>query len=233
MMRVKEGFVRLLGENSARAVYAAFKVDGQLEDEDEVIAEYRQLWEMAKVSLPDKAVTYDVSNELGMELRKKGIHEEAKVFYFAALEGHRRVLGEEKKLTLSSLNNIGVVLYHMKDYKGALDYYQEALKGHERVFGKTHPDTLMTIMNMAITYKNGFKKFIKAEEMYRLALDAYEKSLGKDHEDTRKCAINMSGLYIESTINDKEKIRALVARHPHLTQGADSKAWYLRSFLET
>ena len=85
--KAKEGFVRLLGENSAKAVYAAFKVAGQLEDEDEMIAEYRRLWEMAKVSLPDEAITYDVANDLGEYLREKGEHEQVKVIHLAALEG--------------------------------------------------------------------------------------------------------------------------------------------------
>ena len=62
---------------------------------------------MAKVSLPDEAVTYDVANDLGLELRKKGVFEEAKVFYLAALAGRRRVLGGEHKNALESLNNMG------------------------------------------------------------------------------------------------------------------------------
>ena len=82
--RAKEGFVRLLGEVSAKAVNAAYKVANQLPP-DEQIAEYRRLWEMAKVSLPEEAVTYDIANQLGVELDEKGKHEEAKVLYLAAL----------------------------------------------------------------------------------------------------------------------------------------------------
>ena len=61
-------------------------------------------------------------------------------------------------------------------------------QGGEKVQGKTHPDTLGTIMNMAVTYRDGLKDFVKAEEIFRLALDDHEKSLGKQHEYTKECA---------------------------------------------
>ena len=61
---------------------------------DEQIVEYRQLWEMAKVSLPDEAVTYDVANQLGEELRKRGQYQEAKVLYLAIILPSWREGGE-------------------------------------------------------------------------------------------------------------------------------------------
>ena len=112
--RAKEEFVRLLGEDSAKAVYAAFYVvlvsDAWSYMLDEGVADLRRLWEMAKVSLPDEAVTYDVADDLGSQCFKKGKYEEAKELWLAALEGQRRVLGEEHKDTLDSLNNPGVHL---------------------------------------------------------------------------------------------------------------------------
>ena len=120
--RAKEGFVRLLGEDSAKAVNAAYSVASQIPTDDERIVEFRRLWEMAKVSLPEEAVTYAIANQLGDELDEKGKHEEAKVFYLAALEGQRRVLGEKHKKTLDSLNNMGTLLFNTKDYEGALEY---------------------------------------------------------------------------------------------------------------
>ena len=196
-LRAKEGFVRLLGEDSAKAVNAAYAVASQLPSADrgirpsKRIAEYRRLWEKAKVSLPEEAVTYDIANTLGGKLREKGKYEKAKVFYLAALEGKRRVLGEKHQKTLGSLNNMGVLLKDMEDYEGALGYYQQALRVQEKVLGKTHPSTLMTIYNMANTYGGGLKDFVKAEEMFRQALDGYERSLGKEHERTKQCATNL------------------------------------------
>ena len=80
----------------------------------------------------------------------------------------------------------------MKDYEGELGYYQQALRVQEKVLGKTHPSTLMTTMNMSITYKDGLKDFMKAEEMNRQALDGYERSLGKQHEHTKTTAKNLN-----------------------------------------
>ena len=130
-------------------------------------------------------VLFEQLGDLGFE-RGRGItsitnrFNMAKVFFNIALEGYRRVLGEEHKSTLGTLNNMGAVLQNIEDYAGSLDYFQEALRVQEKVLGKTHPDTLDTIMNMANSYEDVFKDFEKSEEMKRLALHGYKTSLGKD-----------------------------------------------------
>ena len=48
---------------------------------------------MAKVSLLDEAVTFDIAYAMGRMLRGRGIYEEAKVFHLTALGGQRKVLG--------------------------------------------------------------------------------------------------------------------------------------------
>ena len=90
--RAKTGYECLL-PNSAKFVDAALVVASQTLCGDERIAEYRHLWEMAKVSLPDEAITLDLANDLRRHLDEKGQHEEAKVLFLAALEGRRRVPG--------------------------------------------------------------------------------------------------------------------------------------------
>ena len=114
--------------------------------------ELRRLWEMAKVSLPDEAITYDVANSLGNELDQKGQYQEVKVLYLAALEGRRGVLGEEHKDTLDTLHNLGCLPCDMKEHGGAIDYYQQALRVQEKVFGKAHPETLNTITNIGMVF---------------------------------------------------------------------------------
>ena len=143
---------------------------------------------------------------------ERGKYEEAKVFKLAALEGRRRVLGEEHKDTLGSLNNMGVLLHNMEDYEGSLSYYQQALRVKEKTLGKTHPDTLNTIMNMAGAYMDGLKNFVKAEEMFRQALDGFEKSLGKEHEGTKVCARNLN--FLLEKMGRLDEKAALEKEHP-------------------
>ena len=62
--RAKEGFVWLLGENCAKAVNAALVVASQTSVDGRMV-EYRRLWEIARISLPDEAVTFDIASSLG------------------------------------------------------------------------------------------------------------------------------------------------------------------------
>ena len=88
----------------------------------------------------------------------------------------------------------------------------------------------MTMYNMVFVYKARLKGFTKVEDIFRLALDGYEKSQGEDREDTKRCVMSMAALYCEK--NDGVKMRALVARYPHLVQGDYPNAVYISSFIE-
>jgi len=233
--RARKGYRRLLGENNAKYVDAACSVASQNISADERIAEFRRLWENAKVTLPDADITYDIANNLGIEYEEKGRLKEAKAIQLATLQGQRRLLGDEHKRTLGSLSNMGVLLYKEGDYEGALDYYQQAIRGKERVLGKTHPDTLETINNMAITYQLGLKDFTKAEEMLRLVLDGSERSLGKEHGETKRCAKNLA-IILCWNLKSKEKTRALIKEYPVLLEdgGGMEREYqdYLREYIK-
>ena len=178
--RARKGFVHLLGEDSAKAVAVAYYIAGTKCGNSD---HYRPLWEMAKVSLPDETITFDIGNQLGGTLIQEGKYEKAKAVLLAAAEW-RRLLGEEHKKTLIALMNTGSLLSGTGENEGALECYQQAHRGEERLFGKAHPQSLGTILNLGSAYKE-LKNFKKAEEMYRFALDDFEKSLGKDHEETK------------------------------------------------
>ena len=188
-----------------------------------------------EVSLPDEAIAYYVANDLVVKLMEKGKYEEAKVLYLAALEGTRRVLGEEHKDTLATLNDIGAVLLDMKDYEGALDYYYQAMRGKERVVGRMRKTTLMilenigdesvrgakcrlhrsNVINVAVLYMEDLKDFARAEESLRRALDGYERSLGKLHIQTFRCVRDLFRLFIERAPS-KAKLAALVDEYPEV-----------------
>ena len=137
------------------------------------------------------------------------------MFYLAALEGQRRVLGEEHKATFASLGDMGIILKKMGDYEGPLVYYQQALRVQQKVLGKTHPDTLRTIINMGMVYGDGLGDRAKDKEMQRLALDGREKSLGNFHEDMKQCARNLA-ILLAGELEDKAKTRDLAKRYPHI-----------------
>ena len=228
----KQGFKRLLGEGSAKYVEAAYRValrHGCPSKDDEKIADLKALWAMAETALPYEGITYFIATDLGIAFDEKGEHEEAKVYYLAALEGRRRVLGEDHKDTLDTVNNLGVLSYDMGDYEGALAYYEEALKGEEKILGRAHPARIGTLMNMAIVYDDGMKDYDRGESLYRQALEGYEKSLGKEHEHTKDCVKNLARLYaiISSQAN---KVKALVLQYPFLLE--DDIGVFLVHFLD-
>ena len=160
-------------------------------------------------------------SQLGIRLEEYKVeYEEALSCKLVALEGRRRVLGEEHKSTLDSLQNLALLLEKMEDYEGSLAYYQQALTGKERVLGKTHPSTLMTLINLAGALV-GLKSFQKAEELYKQALERYEKSHGKDHKGTKKCARNLGILYAkvrraETSMQQRVAPRSLVSNRTRL-----------------
>lgn len=195
---------------------------------DEKIADLKRLWAMAETSLPNEGVTYFIATDLGIAFDEKGQHEEAKVYYLAALEGRRRVLGDDHKDTLDTVNNLGVLSYDMGDYEGSLAYYEEALKGEERVLGKAHPARIGTLMNMAIVYDDGLKDYDRGESLYRQALEGYEQSLGKNHEHTKDCVKNLARLYAIVSPQD-HKVRALIHEYPFLLE--DEIGAFLTAFL--
>ena len=175
---------------------------------------------MAKVSLPDEAVTFDIN------VRKKGKYEEAKVLYLAALEGRRRVLREEHKNTFAPLGNLGIVLKNVEDYEVSMDYYQQALRVQEMVLSKKHPETQGTITNMVVVFIDRLKDFTKGGDMFRRALDCREKPLGKDHESTKLRAENLA-LFLGVKVGSKDRTQQLVLSYPRILNDYErDHGWY-------
>jgi hypothetical protein len=68
-----------------------------------------------------------------------GRHAEAESYWREALEGRRRVLGDEHPETLVSINNMGALLRDQDKLAEAETYWREALKGRRHVLGNEHP----------------------------------------------------------------------------------------------
>ena len=90
------GYEDHYGENSAKAL----EVAGQSASFTDDIEDLTQLWARAKESVPDDPVTFGIACKLAAALRNEKRYEEAMKYYKAALEGQRRVLGEDHHDTL-------------------------------------------------------------------------------------------------------------------------------------
>jgi len=66
---------------------------------------------------------------MGDLLYMQGKHEEAEVYYTEALEGRRRVLGDEHPDTLLSICNMGNLLYMQGKFDEAETHYTEWKEG--------------------------------------------------------------------------------------------------------
>ena len=66
---------------------------------------------------------------MGFLLDSQGKLSEAETYYREALEGSRRVLGDDHPLTLTSINNMGGLLHSQGKLSEAEPYYRESLEG--------------------------------------------------------------------------------------------------------
>ena len=143
----------------------------------------------------DQDVAYALSR-LGYLLRDKGDYVAAERSYREALEGRRRVLGDDHRDTLLSISDMGILLSSMGKHEEALPYFREALGVSRRVVGDDHPDTLTSISNIG-TLLSEMGKHEEALPYCREALEGFRRVLGDDHPDTLTSISNMGTLLSE------------------------------------
>ncbi|MEO0483161.1 MAG: serine/threonine-protein kinase, partial [Planctomycetota bacterium] len=119
-------------------------------------------------------VRAQLQQTLAIVLRDAGLLEAAEEPQRAALEGYRRVLGDEHRDTLGSISNMGFLLRAKGKFTEAEPYYREALEGYRRVLGDEHRDTLGSISHMGFLLR-AKGKFTEAEPYYREALEAHRR----------------------------------------------------------
>ena len=74
------------------------------------------------------------------------------MYYTQAVEGFRRVLGDEHPSTFISINNMGSLLKNQGRYDEAEVYYTEAVEGFRRVLGDENPYTIISIDDLIGLY---------------------------------------------------------------------------------
>ncbi|KAA8909385.1 hypothetical protein FN846DRAFT_918147 [Sphaerosporella brunnea] len=164
----------------------------------------------------------DLQHNCGGYLLRRGMYNEALVWYKGALHAREKTFGEkdENPDTLNTINSIGSVFDGLANYEEALKWFQRALSGREKSLGSNHPDTLQTVHNMANVIREQ-AKFEEALNLYRRALVGRENDphIGPDHPETLRtinCIANVffaQGKYDDALAWYK---RALVGREEAL-----------------
>jgi tetratricopeptide (TPR) repeat protein len=113
----------------------------------------------------------------------------------AALDTHRRVLGEEHPSTLTSINNMGGLLRAQGKHAKAELCYREAVEKRRRVLGEEHPDTLSSIDRLG-TLLEVQAKYAESEPFLREALEKRRRVLGVEHLDTLTSITAMGALLL-------------------------------------
>jgi hypothetical protein len=91
-------------------------------------------------------------NNLSVTLFAQGELSKAFILGEKALEGRRRVLGEEHPETLNIMSNLTATLNAQGDFATARLLGGKALEGRMGIFGKKHPDTTISAWNLLQTF---------------------------------------------------------------------------------
>jgi non-specific serine/threonine protein kinase/serine/threonine-protein kinase len=128
---------------------------------------------------------------MGYLLKEQGKFDEAEPFYRKALEGRRRVLGDDHPHTLSSIRNMGYLLKEQGKFDEAEILSNEALEGYRRIHGDEIVDTRTTTNSSEVILRllgrRGEAQTIAAERGSRLIF-------GDDHPYTLSSIANMGFL---------------------------------------
>ena len=113
-----------------------------------------------------------------------------------ALDGFRRILGDDDPSTLMAIANLGNLLHAQGDLATAEPLYREVLEGSRRARGGDHPDTLIAVSNLsALLLEQG--RLTEAEPLAREALEGHRRVYGDVHPDTLWALIDMGYLLKE------------------------------------
>lgn len=103
-----------------------------------------------------------IMSSLGFLYQAMGRFGEAEPLYLRALEGRKRVLGEEHPDTLLSVNDLALLYYETSRYLEAEPLQLRALVGFERVLGRDHRYTLTSVSNLAGLYESMVGRYADA-----------------------------------------------------------------------
>ena len=121
-----------------------------------------------------------------------GLHD-AEPYLAEALEGSRRILGDDHVQTLQSIDSIGHLLQDQGRLAEAEPFSAEALAGLRRVLGDDHLLTLVSTNNMGVLLRDQGRLY-DAEPYFAEALARQRRVRGDDHPETLTSINNMGSL---------------------------------------
>ena len=122
-------------------------------------------------------------NEAAVYLSSRGQYQQALTLQEQALDGRRRVLGDDHPDTLSSMNDLAETRRNLGDLQSAHDLHEQTLTARRRVLGDDHPDTLHSMHSLAATRRN-LGDLQGARQLFESTVTARRRVLGDHHPDT-------------------------------------------------
>jgi eukaryotic-like serine/threonine-protein kinase len=120
-----------------------------------------------------------------------GLYGEADPLYQAALEGQRRLLGEEHPETLQTSGDLFTLRWLQGRLEEAEEGFVKTLEAKRRLLGDTDPSTLGSINSLANLFLiRG--RYGEAEELYHQAYQTRARVQGQDHPDTIGAGNNLA-----------------------------------------
>ena len=201
----------------------------QAEFEVLLLAELRKLWSSGEYDAAGTLIReriapltnipvikerlYDWLGALAMLCFEEGDLDTAEPLLREALEGNRRVLGDDHLYTLNTIGEMGQLLEVRGRLAEAESHYREALERSSRVLGDNHPHTITLdgrmsdLLESMDKHEEALPHYLEALEWLRRALsndrdydeelDWLRRVFGDDHPITL-AAINKMGSQLES-----------------------------------
>lgn len=141
-------------------------------------------------------------HNLGDLYSDQGKLDKAEEMYTQALEGKRRLLGEDDMSTLTTVNNLSLLYKEQGKLDKAEAVYVQALAGIKQGLGEQHALTLNMVNNLGNVYHDQ-ENLDMAEKMYTQALEGKMKTLGEDNMSTLTTVNNLGNLYRDQGKLDK------------------------------
>jgi tetratricopeptide (TPR) repeat protein len=130
---------------------------------------------------------------IGRAMEPWGRHAEAEPYYVEALEGFRRVQGEEGLETLTAMHEMAMFLHGSGRNEEAEPYARDALERRRRLLGSDHVRTQASVTNLGHVLRDQ-GKLTEAELLFEEALATTRRVLGEDHPYSMLSLLNLVDL---------------------------------------